>query len=350
MANRYKNLSKYEYDSNNYTLELDESYVKRCKRQFDFIFDNADSLDSILEIGAASGYNLSLYKLMNSTAAGGGIPLIISGIEPSEINCNLALKNYDIQLFNGMFSDYIKNKPERKFDLIFTSHVLEHIVNPRDFIKLCRTINNKYMFIEVPTFDYKFENEFLGMFSDEHMCYFTFESLSNLMNSCGYTIVEAYMPFGIQNKIAAGFPAMSTLWQLIDEGDENKNVKHIPVNNSNMSLENYMKSNEKVISRVREIINSILPSTKLAVWGTGNHTSRLLGATTLSEKNIIKFYDSDSKKYNHQILGKNIEKFDPHNIESGEIDAILISAYTAQKAIKDIIDKCDLNVQVITLY
>ncbi|GHV68799.1 hypothetical protein FACS1894199_16570 [Bacteroidia bacterium] len=213
LADRYKNLSKYEFDSGDYQIGADVPYMKRCKRQFDFILENVDSFDSILEVGAASGYNLSLYKDEQKI----GHSVAVMGIEPSGVNCKLAQKNYDIQLFNGLFSEYIDKNSSQKFDLIFFSHVLEHIVNPRDFIEQCKTINNKYIFIEVPTFDYKFENEFLGMFSDEHINYFTFESLSNLMNSCGYTIVEAEMPLGIQVKIAAGVPALVTLWVLADE-------------------------------------------------------------------------------------------------------------------------------------
>ncbi|GHV68803.1 hypothetical protein FACS1894199_16580 [Bacteroidia bacterium] len=111
-----------------------------------------------------------------------------------------------------------------------------------------------------------------------------------------------------------------------------------------------MNSNAQTISRIKKLIDSISPSTRLAVWGTGNHTSRLLGATSLAEKNIIKFYDSDNKKYNYRVLGKKVEKFERYDIESGAVEAILISAYAAQDAIKAAIEKANVDVEIITLY
>lgn len=46
---------------------------------------------SVLEVGASSGYNLSLYKGKKTL-----------GIEPSEINCKLAHENYGVTLYPGM--------------------------------------------------------------------------------------------------------------------------------------------------------------------------------------------------------------------------------------------------------
>lgn len=100
-------------------------------------------------------------------------------------------------MFCGTFDEFCKAENEKKvFDLIFLSHVLEHIVNPYEFIKECEKINSKYIFIEVPTFDYKFIDEPYAMFNDQHVNIFTLESLQNIMNRCGYSLLEAEMFMG----------------------------------------------------------------------------------------------------------------------------------------------------------
>ena len=56
--------------------------------------------------------------------------------------------------------------------------------------------------------------------------------------------------------------------------------------------------------KIETIIDTISNDERLAIWGTGAHTSRLLAMTNLASKNIIKFYDSDIKKKGKIMLGK----------------------------------------------
>lgn len=54
--------------------------------------------ESIPEIGEASGYNLSLYEGKRRF-----------GIEPFALNCNLAKKNYGVDMFGGMWSEFLES-------------------------------------------------------------------------------------------------------------------------------------------------------------------------------------------------------------------------------------------------
>lgn len=148
--------------------------------------------------------------------------------------------------------------------MIFLSYVLEHIVNPYEFIKKCEKINSKYIFIEVPTFDYKFIDEPYAMFIDQHVNMFTLESLQNLMNKCGYNLLEAEMFMGIQHPIPAGYPGISTIWeksQFIE--------KHIPLHSSEEQLDAYLEMSEKQMIRINSIIDDIPEDMRIAVWGIG---------------------------------------------------------------------------------
>lgn len=337
LANRYKNLSKYEFDANDYSLGEDKVYMDRSLRQFHFIEENCE-IKSILDIGAASGYNLSLYKKKGD---------VTYGIEPSLANCILAKNKYCVDMFNGLFDEYLTNTSLIRYDLIFLSHTLEHLVNPSDFIKSCRKIDHKYVFIEVPSFDYKFENEPYGMFCEEHVNYFTFEGLNSLMTKNGYVLQEAEMPFSIHANLSAGMPSLATLWKL---DEHSKSLKLNPINRTLNTLQDYIAKSILIEEKVKKIIDIIPDDSKVAIWGTGNHTSKLLASTSLLSKNIVKFYDSDKKKYHYTICGKKIQQFDYHDIMIGDVDTILISSFTAQNAILNNLLPYKNSVNIITLY
>ncbi len=335
LENRYKNNSKFEFDKSDYFLTESDDYKRRSIRQKFFLENNCDfnHINSILEIGSASGYNLSLYSDRNPY-----------GVEPSAFNCQNALKKYGIKMFNGVFDDFYKIVSQ-EYDLIFLSHVLEHIVNPCDFIKKCSHINTQYIFIEVPTFDYKFIDEPFGMFAEEHVNMFTLESIQNLMNACGYKLINANMIFGIEQTLPAGWPAISTLWQKSDTCKY-----HEPVMKSEQLLDNYIKCSIKGLEKVQKQIAAINNTRKLAIWGTGHHASMLLANSELSQKNIVKVYDSDRKKSGILFAGIPITPFDEKDITEHRIDTILLATYTAQKALLKILEPYQNQIEIITLY
>lgn len=291
---------------------------------------------SIIDIGAASGFNLSLYK--NHCK--------VYGIEPSERNCKNAFELYGIEMFCGMCNQYFKKKLNKSYDMIFLSHVLEHIVNPRDFILQCKKINNKYIFIEVPTFDYKFIDEPFGMFGEEHVNMFTLESLENLMNSCNYELLNVDMIMGIEQRLPAAWPAISTIW--VKKMGEIK--KHDFVIESCKVLDEYIKKSWLKMDEFRRIVNNINIDKKLAIWGTGHHASMLLANTSLLIKNVVKIYDSDKRKWGQTFNGIIIEGFNENDIDTKRIDIILIATYTAQKAIEKSLVPYKTKIEIIKLY
>ena len=288
--------------------------------------------ESILEIGAASGYNLSLYDGKRRL-----------GIEPSALNCKLAKKNYGVDMFNGMWSEFLASDQKETYDLIFTSHVLEHIVNPMQFVEECTSICNRYMFIEVPCFDIKvFIDEPFGMFSDEHVNFFTIQGLWHLMHNAGFSPVEFEMIFDLENYVPAGSPALATLWQ---KGDSSRAIYQ-----SGDCLERYLHEHEILIQEIDAKIKKIPANEKLALWGIGNNLYKLLANTCLPEKNIVRVYDSDRHKHGIKVMGLPIQPFNIEDVLSGEVESILLTTYTAQKAISRAIDKMNLSCKVYTLY
>ena len=342
LANRYKTFSKFEFDADDYLLNESEDYKKRSQRQKFFIESVIkDDFNSVLEVGAASGYNLSLYREGKD----------VYGIEPSARNCRLAKKHYNVEMFDGMFSEYVnqnetRGEEKRKYDLIFLSHVLEHIVDPFDFILECKSMCSQYVFIEVPTMDYKYLEEPMGMFCEEHVNYFTLEGLNALMTAAGFEMVDVNYIFCREAFLPAGFPAMSTIWRM-SKGEKND---FRPVFSTELIAKTYVEQNEKEFRKIREKIDAIPKDERLAVWGTGHHASMLLANTSLGEKNIVRVYDGDKRKARYTFAGHKIECFHEDDVLNGQIDAILIATYTAQKAISRLVEPYKEHCRIYYLY
>jgi SAM-dependent methyltransferase len=343
LAKRYGEMSKYEYDANNEIMvKTTESYKKQCIRQYNFIKSNINDFNSLFEIGCASGFNLTRYLKDG---------ISVSGVEVSENNVKLCKKNYGIDLFAGTLKDYkMSALNHKKYDLVFLSHTLEHIINPYQAIADISEITGQYIFIEVPTFDYKFCDEPYGMFAEEHVNCFTFETLRELMSRLHFTAVDACINFCLDENIPAGWPSISTLWKRKTAGIKNMADMAAPVISSRESLASYLKKSEEKDRQIQSTINKIDKNAKLAVWGTGHHTSRLLGMTDLRNKNIVKFYDSDLRKNGAPYYGRTISPFEPSDLSNGTVETVLVSTYVAQRPIVDILEKNGLKGKYISLY
>ena len=129
--------------------------------------------------------------------------------------------------------------------------------------------------------------------------------------------------------------------------DDNKLKPEI---SSEDCFKNYVKNNEMYLETVKDKINLIPDDIKLAIWGVGHHVSMLLANTRLSVKNIVRVYDSDKRKEGSKIAGIPIHPFDLNDIRTGDVEAILITTYTAQKSIDDCLKSLNINIPIYKLY
>lgn len=250
-------------------------------------------------------------------------------------------------MFQGMWKQFkeVAERHGKKYDIIFLSHVLEHIVNPLLFIEELKAFCDYGVFIEVPTLDYKFEEEPFGMFCEEHVNIFTLESLYHLMSKAGFSLLNTEMIMGIGEFLPAGYPAISTFWR-IGNGDD----FHLPVLKSEQILRNYLRNSHKLLDRVEKQLQHIPDQERLAVWGIGHHSAMLLANTSLRKKNIVAAYDSDERKEGKLFAGVSIHPFKLDEAKDSRIEAILLTTYTAQRTILKFIETLQLPMKIYTLY
>lgn len=107
-----------------------------------------------------------------------------------------------IGIINNNDIHFIHNEKDKKlnnsFDVIFSFHVLEHIVNPISFILNCKKLlkKNGILIIEVPDLNLGFGSQ--KYFNTAHVSYFTKFSLTLLLSKNDFNILECG---NIKNKL-----------------------------------------------------------------------------------------------------------------------------------------------------
>lgn len=177
----YKQMSRYEGD--NFTLlpKLQKHYRLAAEAWQSVIKQNA----VILDVGCAFGGLLNEFRKLGYKD--------LCGLEPSRTNCDYAMKNYGIKVFNGSLGDDVFGG--KKFDLVILSGVLEHLMEIRPSIRLCRELlkDDGILGIIVPDIAMFAEHKDLYQeFSIEHINYFGIDSLGNVMMSEGF-LPESYV-------------------------------------------------------------------------------------------------------------------------------------------------------------
>jgi len=321
IKNYYSNMSCYEYDDNN--NEYPDVHKKRSLNQYNYInkyFNNLNS-KSILDVGCALGYTLSLFKKDGCR---------VLGLEPSAKNKQIAKEKYDVEV-ETRFLDK-DGLDGRMFDLVILSHVAEHLKHPSDiFENINRVLSGEgFLYIETPDIDL-FDEQDLYQFSFEHINYFNIDSTKNLLQKAGFELVDSKI-FYNDKSTAPFYPTLGTLWKKSDKVFE---------------IENYYEKNRATIQKYIDLIenfrgglmikvDNIISSHKnIAIWAAGTLTSQLLSQTNLSKGDIKAIFDNDSKKdglkMENIIIYKpimTVEYFKEKNIE-----AIVIGSWSSQDEI-----------------
>jgi 2-polyprenyl-3-methyl-5-hydroxy-6-metoxy-1,4-benzoquinol methylase len=179
-----KNLTKvYELDYNIGYIQEDYDIAQPFVadfRNFLFKYSHALALNSeILEIGC--GGAILLHELKEF-----GFKTFAADPSPTAIR---AANKYGFSLVPKFFTSELFSE---EFSLIFHSDVLEHAFDPRNFIDEQRKVlkSDGLIIISVPNAQENIEFGDISMAMHQHLQYFTPESLSRLMQSAGFEILE----------------------------------------------------------------------------------------------------------------------------------------------------------------
>jgi len=279
----YREKSKYEHQDR--SGQPSEFETRQFPALAQFIQKHVpDPQARIIEIGCANGGLLNALKQFGYQN--------VMGVDPSPVCARNAEQLYQIHVLTSTFSEM--KMGIGLFDFIILVAVLEHIKDLADALTKSYNLLSPYgkLFIEVPdatqfisSIDAPFQE-----FSNEHINFFSFISLSNLMGTYGFSKVFSTQTSYEQTDTHTGHAVRI----VVQKNKDRKPYILTPDHISMPALNNYIEASQEVENRIHKIANELGDSQKpLIVWGVGTHTQRLLSTSRLINAKIIAFVDSN---------------------------------------------------------
>ncbi|MEN8141969.1 MAG: class I SAM-dependent methyltransferase [Thermodesulfobacteriota bacterium] len=182
---------------------FDERY-RAGKATFEYLSKHMNvSGMRILEVGCGSG---AILKYLHDNGA------IVKGIDLSREYLEYGRKKYGLDLSS---TDLFELPDNHEFDLIIYSDVLEHILSPREHLEKIKRLlkTGGLLYIKVPGVKNIFRpylGDFLKSLQNAHVYYYSLTTLRNLMNSCGFNLIQGNENVQGLWEISTGAPEQPT--------------------------------------------------------------------------------------------------------------------------------------------
>jgi hypothetical protein len=158
-----------------------EALVEHCHRRFSLRPD-----DKVIDVGAADGYLLSLFKNRGASTL---------GFEAAENLCQLA-ENNGIAVVNALFtmgSLSLIPADFQRAQLLVLLHTLDHLFDPAPFLDVVRQVLDPVrgvLLLEVHDLQDIYEKRETALFGHEHATYLHYGSMRRLLERHGFRLVD----------------------------------------------------------------------------------------------------------------------------------------------------------------
>lgn len=187
-------LHNLSYDLLNiFILKSEKIHPKhKLMKYHDFFVGNVSSEDNVLDIGCGKG-EVS-YDVAKKAKT-------VIGIDLNKESINKAQRNYKSPNLQYLVGDVTKELPDKKFDVIILSNVLEHIEDRQKFLKEIKKKTLKIL-VRVPMINrdwtvlYKKKLGVEWRLDPTHFTEYTLESFKEEIANAGLQIQEFSIQFG----------------------------------------------------------------------------------------------------------------------------------------------------------
>ena len=288
------------------------------KKYAEFIQKNSEPTEIGLEVGVG---NAIVFKIMNEFFAN------LHGIDAIE---NSDYINYKIKV--GIFSENIFEP--KSFDVIYSSHFIEHLPDPVKFLKIARNLlkKNGRCFVACPNIIKSFENLHFNAFTTDHLNYFTKNSLENIAISLGFELVDFY--------------------QYLDHG------MYLALKKSENQSKTTSKQFKKFFDEYKNRLFNYVGKAKIelnkekSVYVFGAHGLTVTFLKILNDKeleNKIKFVlDNEKTKHHRRLCGTDLICKPPSIIAADERPLILLYMGAYEKEISEQLKEINPSCRILT--
>lgn len=320
----YNKMSRYDGD----TYVLSPKIKSFYERETEFISKYVDKSSSILDIGCAFGGLLHELQMHGYSK--------VEGLELSEKNASYAKDHYGINVHIGGIG--YGTVLDGKYDLVILSCTLEHIFDICgcvDEIKSFLNDNGKIFFAVPAVEDFTSHEDLYQEFSTEHINYFTFASLINMMKKFGMRLIDKKIDrYDLMGLSGNSF----TIWEKGETESQTVDFK---------GIDDYMAQCSELEKSVRLVFKRRDYPKGFYIWGAGTQTAMLYQLDVFPDSAVREIVDSNKNYtgeiiYGHQIKSPDALKMLP------ELPVLISSAY-AEKAITEVIHKMKLKNEIWTL-
>ena len=304
-----------------FAAELVQRYNLHNKRIVEIGGGKVDFLSLMTSLGHNNGYRFNPFNLTE---------------------CADQAKNGFASSSLRSFQSEIEGK---RIDFIFSYHELEHMNNPKNFLKdlrlaIAQNLSAR-LFFSVPNVLRAFED---GDYTDviyEHVSYFTIPSLYFLFSKCGFNISKIEET---QGEIFDSIYVDATVGQ--EETSDPALASHAEVIQVENCVRKFAARTNENIKRLSKHVKRLLDDgNRIVVWGVGARGVTILNI--LKDKRIEYAVDINPRKQGLYVPGTGQTIVKPGFLYDYKPDFVLISNAPYESEIRKTLDDFEINAKLL---
>ena len=246
----------------------------------------------VVEIGCGKGEFLSLMKSAGANACG------IEYADDSVEHC--------IRESLNVSKHYIENEddslPYAPYDCFFIMNFFEHLPDPNTTLKSLHSNlkDDGIGLIEVPNFNMILKNNLFSEFINDHLFYFTKETLESTLRRNGFEIIEC-----------------KEIWY-------DYIISAVVKKRKKLDLTNFYDHQIKIKKEIQQFIDRYKPG-KIAIYGAGHQALAIISLTEIGDK-IRYVVDDATFKQGKYTPATHIPIVSNESLKKDPVDAIIIMA------------------------
>ena len=252
----------------------------------------------------------------------------VFGIENSEQSVRKAQEN-GLQVYQSFIENSHESIPDAPYDAFYIMNFLEHIPNPKEFLRgIFHNLNEDAIgLVEVPNFDMMVEKGLYSEFIRDHVSYFTKDTLKSMLENSGFQV-----------------ESVEIIWnQYIISAIVKKKKTEIG--------ESFQNQYQKIFYEVAKYLQERRQMGEIVVWGAGHQA--LANIALLNMKEDIKcVIDAADFKQNKYTPSTHLRIVAPEILQTDDsIKTIIIMAgsysFEIERIIKEKYNKIEREIAIL---